>query len=551
MKKHPPHLFASAAALLICMLSYLPAGQGPEQLAADETKPRSAVLKIGTQKQLLVDNYIVANTENLKFEAGQATKHGIVLKPTLPTDFQSGKVHDGPDGGPGYEFGESTFCWFFSPHWDASRKMFRLWYMASKRPGSALAYAESKDGIHWKKPLVSRDGKSNLVNWDSPIPILREKKSRELVSIGLDGVTVSIDPRLPWGHAEKYKVALYPNRGGQDCRTRLGYSSDGINWSFYNKGLPVTGRAADFSNQIFWDPPNKRYLLICREDFAAGGGVGELRGVRIMEHTKGNDLLQHPAAWKTLTKFVLNDPDKTMIPGTRIPERQIHTLPIWYYEGVYFALTDVLAATNRPVAVGKQDFHKRHEKGVWEFYMSPSRDAIRYDFTAATYSRKALIPRGPDGSFDKDCARPPANIITHKDEHWIYYLATNERWGARKWDARLGLAKLRLDGFFFLQAGEKPGTLVTRPFKLEGKRLQVNVDAKNGWVRVEILDESGKEFPGYSGNAARQHQGADNLRLSPQWKSRGDLSALAGKTVKLKFTLKNARLYSFKLAEKD
>ena len=65
MKTHPPQLFASAAALFICGLSYLP--------AADKTKPGSPVLKIGTQKQLLVDNYIIAKTENLKFEAGQAT----------------------------------------------------------------------------------------------------------------------------------------------------------------------------------------------------------------------------------------------------------------------------------------------------------------------------------------------------------------------------------------------------------------------------------------------------------------------------------------------
>ena len=37
--------------------------------------------------------------------------------------------------------------------------------------------------------------------------------------------------------------------------------------------------------------------------------VGELRGVRIMEHTGGNDLQRHPTAWRTLTKFVLDDPD--------------------------------------------------------------------------------------------------------------------------------------------------------------------------------------------------------------------------------------------------
>ncbi len=486
---------------------------------------------IGLQKQLFVDDYVVAKKENVTLEAGQAKKHGVVMKPTLPSDFQTGKVHDGPDGGAGYSFGESAFCWFFSPHWDESKKMFRLWYMPSKRKGIGLAYAESKDGIKWTKPMVSKDGKSNIV-------------MEPANGAGLDGVTVTIDPSVPYGSPEKYKVAYFPHPGR--CQTHLGYSADGISWKHYNNGKPVTGRAADFSNKITWDPNRKKYLLLCRQDFGAAGGVGELRGVRIMEHSKGNDLMNHPTAWKTLTKFVLNDPDKTTVPGSRnVPERQIHTFPIWYYEGVWFGLTDVLVATDVPVPKGKQDYQTKHEKGVWEFYMAPSRDAINYDFKVAAYPRKTLIPRGPAGSFDKDCARPPANIITRNDEHWIYYFATNERWGARFWDARLALAKLRLDGFFFLEAKEKPGVVVTRPFKLQGDKLQINVNAKAGWVRVELLDETGKGIPGFSGKAAKQHKGADELRLSPQWKSRGGLSQLKGRTVKLKFTLQNAKLYSF------
>jgi len=506
-----------------------------------------AQVPVGFQKQLLVDDYVIAEKHGVTREAGQAKKCGVVMEPTLPTDFQTGEVHDGPDGGAGYVFGESAFCWFISPHWDPDKKMFRLWYMASKRPGSHLAYAESRDGINWTKPLISRDGKSNLVNWNSPVPILRQNKTIDLPDIGADGITVTIDPSLPYGSPEKYKVAFYPNTGGKDCTTRLGYSADGIHWNLYNKGFPVTGRAADFSNQIFWDPIRKRYLLLCREDCAAGGGVGELRGVRIMEHEKDNDLMNHPAAWKTLTTFVLDDPDKTVIPGTQVPVYQIHTFPLWYHEGVYFALADVLAATNRPVPDGQQDYQKRHEKGMWEFYMAPSRDAVNFDFAAAAYPRKTLIPRGPDGSFDKDCARPPANIITHNDEHWIYYLGTNERWGARRWDARLGLAKLRLDGFFFLEAREKPGTVVTKPFNLEGGTLLVNVDAHTGRIQIEILDESGAPVPRFSRKDATQYQAVDDLRLKPAWKDNNDLSALKGKVVRIRFRLQSARLYAFQI----
>jgi hypothetical protein len=498
----------------------------------------------------------------------------------------------------------------------------------------------------------------------------------------------------------------------------LGYSADGISWNFYNEAKPVTGRAADFSNQILWDPLKKRYLLLCRQDFAGPGGLGELRGVRIMEHSGGNDypgedydlsgypaagdvrlvrfiinsshhdeplqpyvgfseiefdgegeadpppappgdiitgvtiedfssqhgnrsasntinksgltdgmhdtdwatawmtdgptdalpnhitydlggnydltgfhlwnynesygvyggkdveihvassvggsftklddfvftqasaandLLNHPTAWKTLTTIALHDPTNEMIPGTKTPLHQIHTFPIWYHEGVWFALTDVLAATNKHVTDGEQDYHARHERGVWEFYMAPSRDAVNYDFSVAAYPRKALIPRGPAGSFDKDCVRPPMNIITHNDEHWIYYLAANERWGCHRWDARLALAKLRLDGFFFLEARDKTGTIVTKPFKLEGDKLQVNVDAVAGDVKVELLDAAGNPIPGFSGDAAKTYRGYDNLRLEPRWKGQADLSALDGKEVRLRFHLTNAKLYAFQI----
>ena len=78
---------------------------------------------------------------------------------------------------------------------------------------------------------------------------------------------------------------------------------------------------------------------------------------------------------------------------------QIHTFPIWHYEGAWFALTDILAATNKHVTDGAQDYRARHERGVWKFYMAPSRDAVNYDFTVAAYPRKALIPRGPGRKF--------------------------------------------------------------------------------------------------------------------------------------------------------
>ena len=84
-------------------------------LAASAEEQANATVNIGLRKQLFVDDHVVATKSHVTREVGRATKYRVVLEPTLPTDFQAGVVHDGPDGGPGYEFGESTFCWFSLP----------------------------------------------------------------------------------------------------------------------------------------------------------------------------------------------------------------------------------------------------------------------------------------------------------------------------------------------------------------------------------------------------------------------------------------------------
>ena len=62
---------------------------------------------------------------------------------------------------------------------------------------------------------------------------------------------------------------------------------------------------------------------------------------------------------------------------------------------------------------------------------------------------------------------------------------------------------------------------------------------------LPVLDAAGVPIPGFSGKDAKKHKGVDELRFAPQWKSRGDLAKLKGKTIKLKFRFQNAKLYAF------
>jgi len=45
------------------------------------------LVPVGLQKQLLVDDYVIAEKRNITRELGKVKKCGIVLEPTLPTDF--------------------------------------------------------------------------------------------------------------------------------------------------------------------------------------------------------------------------------------------------------------------------------------------------------------------------------------------------------------------------------------------------------------------------------------------------------------------------------
>ena len=88
--------------------------------------------------------------------------------------------------------------------------------------------------------------------------------------------------------------------------------------------------------------------------------------------------------------------------------------------------------------------------------------------------------------------------------------------------------------------------MVTRPFELKGDKLQVNVDASAGLVRVELLDAQGHPVPSFSGDAAKTHRSVDHLKLEPEWRGQTSLSSLKGKVIRLRFHLENARLYSFR-----
>ena len=106
------------------------------------------------------------------------------------------------------------------------------------------------------------------------------------------------------------------------------------------------------------------------------------------------------------------------------------------------------------------------------------------------------------------------------------------------------MARLRLDGFVSLKGGIEPGRVTTKPLEIDGRELRANIDAWSGQVRAEVLDASEeKPLPGFSLDDSIPVS-TDDIDVALGWKNQ-ELSALQGRTVRLRFSLLRGELYAF------
>ena len=484
------------------------------------------LLPIGLQKQLLVDDYLISEKRNVSRSLGKVTKHGVVLEPSLPTDYDDNDPHGNPVS-PDFGFMTSVL-------WNEDAEKFQMWYIAWRHAGTG--YAESTDGIHWTKPSIGVG-----VTDEEPGNIIKRAQS----------FSCAIDPTVAWGHPEKFKAGLDSNLD-EVCQAALAYSADGIHWNDYNNGAPVTGRAADFDNQILWDPIKGKYRLMTRTDMGAIGGPKEYRAFRIMYH-RTNDLMNDPTNWETVAdRIVVDDPLGQLTPDG-VPRLQFHWVTCWIYEGIYFNLISLYTEDSLGMDSPECD-------EVIDCYIGTGRDGVNFD-RGWIYERKPFIPRGGAGDFDLDRVLHASEILTVGDEHWIYYTGRNEHRTpgfCENWQSnQIGLAKLPLDRFVCLEAGDEWGQVTTKPFTLDGDTLEVNIDASEGGFLVEILDADNQPYVDsekkleFDWDNNRIYRNVDGLRLSPRWRGDRNLESLVGKVVRLRFHLRNAKLYAFQIKSEN
>jgi len=105
---------------------------------------------------------------------------------------------------------------------------------------------------------------------------------------------------------------------------------------------------------------------------------------------------------------------------------------------------------------------------------------------------------------------------------------------------------LRLDGFASVNASYVGGQMITKPLKFKGSRLEINYSTSAaGGLRVEIQDGKGQTIPGFSLEECSEIIG-DEISRVVSWERGVEVGSLAGETIRLRFVMKDADLYSLR-----
>jgi hypothetical protein len=134
-------------------------------------------------------------------------------------------------------------------------------------------------------------------------------------------------------------------------------------------------------------------------------------------------------------------------------------------------------------------------------------------------------------------------------------------------DAVIGLASLELDRFCALEGTTSEGWIDTIPMIWPGGDLVVNADTResyashptytNGELSVEVLDEAGRQLPDWCGKKNRAtFSGNTHCREKISngtilWPDKRNLDEFTGRTIRLRFVMKHARLFTFEAKTRE
>lgn len=476
---------------------------------ASDIRTGLSPIDIGSRLEPFVDYYLIDSLTNVALTMQKPCDKGIVLKFDEPW--------------------EGRFSGYTTVIHDNDK--YRAYYRGREDAGPDAAareltcYAESHDGVHWIKPRLGL------------IAISGSKDNN--VIIAEPGISHNFSPFLDLKQgipaAERFKAL-----GGQIARKNPAQglhayvSADGVQWRPMKKGAVMTAGAFDSQNLAFWSESENCYVSYFRI-FTAGITTADEwspAGLRSVARATSGDFIN----WSSPEPMKFDPPQENHFytsqthPYFRAPHIYIAT-------AARFIPGRSAISSDDAVRLDIAPSYYNAAKDVSDAVLLSSRDGHIYN----QVFREAFIAPGLElGQWVSRSGYPALNIVqTGPTEMSVY---VNQDYAQPT--AHLRRYTLRLDGFASVKAPYEGGEFVTKPLRLTERWLMLNfATSAAGVIRVELQDEKGIPLPGFAAADCTEIFG--NSIASPvKWRNGGDLAALYGRTVRVRFVMKDADIFA-------
>ena len=295
-------------------------------------------------------------------------------------------------------------------------------------------------------------------------------------------------------------------------------SADGFRWEKMQEEPVISDGAFDSLNIPVWDHVRGRYLAIYR-DFT--------EGVRTIKIAESDDFLNWtPGEWGDFGDAPL---EHLYTNGT----------------APYIRAPHIFLGFPKRFHPWRNQYPDSPRPGVSDAVLMSSRDGYHWHRHLEAFVRPGRDPRN---WLNRNNLLAAGTVATAPDELSLYML--------RNYKAPslyLERMVLRTDGFVSVHAGHGGGEFVTKPLVFEGSNLVLNfATSAAGSIHVELQDAQGQVLPSFGLEESPMIWG-DEIEYVVRWErdlaattSDNPLRRIAGKTVKLRFVMKDADLYSIR-----
>ena len=401
------------------------------------------------------------------------------------------------------------------------------------RPNYLFCYAESKDGKSFHRPNLGI------------VPFWGQTENNIIVDDNPDNFFVFRDDNPACPPEEKYNAL----RGGGNQQLFLYTSPDGIH--FEKQRVLVDDGAYDSLNVCIWNAKEQKYYLFYRGvhgDDALNGKWNDAIG-----DLKHNALIRDVRV-RTSTDFVNWDEPRMIRFDPPRDESELYTNQVQQY---YRAKHMYIGFPHRYVD-RYQDAQNFPHLPDWKHRQK----LITRWGRSGTAITDTIVMTSRDGETFRRTEEAFLTAGPETDDNWYYGsagmcygMAETEpdfpgapreislyvQHGYRVKPVSLYRYAIRLDGFFSWRCDYEPGKVVTKPLIFDGDRLSLNFSTSAaGYVRIRLLDADGRTLEGYdSGNLF-----GDSVDRLVDFEK--PVAQLAGKTVRMELSMKDADLYSFR-----